>query len=47
MRHFRYRICSLDCGSGFAMVLCQTGTQDFVYSPLDTPATASGGVIFF
>jgi hypothetical protein len=25
----------------------QTGTEDFTYSPLDTPATASGGVIYF
>jgi hypothetical protein len=46
MRHLRNRICSLDRGSGFAMFLWQTGTQDFTYSPLDTSATASGGVIF-
>ena len=47
MRHLRNRIYSVDSGSGFAMFLCQTGTQDFTYSPLDTPATDSGGVILF
>ena len=46
VRHLRNRFCSLDSGSGFATFHWQTGTQDFTYSPLDTPATASGGVIF-
>lgn len=41
------KICVLDCDSEFAIFLNQTGTKDFIYSPLDTPATASGGVIFY
>jgi hypothetical protein len=41
------KICRLDYGSRLATFVSQTGTQDFTYSPLDTPATASGGVIFF
>jgi len=45
MQQLRNRVYSVDSGSGFAMLVCQTGTQDFTYSPLDTPATASGGVI--
>ena len=35
----------LDRGGGLAMFRVQTGTTGFIYSPLDTPATASGGVI--
>ncbi len=40
-------ICRLDRGNGLAMLNRSTGTKDFIYSPLDTPATASGGVIFY
>ena len=40
------KICRLDCGSGLAMLNRSTGTKDFIYSQLDTQATASGGVIF-
>ena len=36
-----------DSGSGTALLIRQTGQQDFAYSPLDTPATASGAVILF
>ncbi len=46
MRALKNLACSIDCGSGIAMFICQTGQYDFIYSPLDTPATASGGVIF-
>jgi hypothetical protein len=42
-----YQICRLDYGSGLANLHYQTGTKDFTCSPLDTPATASGGVIFY
>jgi hypothetical protein len=41
------RICSLDSTAAPVMLNQQTGTEDFTYSPLDTPATASGGVIYF
>lgn len=41
------KICRLDCGGEPAMLNPQTGTIDFIYSPLDTPAMASGGVIFY
>ena len=43
----KFNACSLDSGHGAAMFICHTGQQDFTYSPLDTPATASGGVIHF
>lgn len=38
---------SLDSECVTAMFICHTGQQDFTYSPLDTPATASGGVIHY
>jgi|GEM_PF-5895739 hypothetical protein len=39
------RVCALDSSSGFATLRWLLGTNDFIYSPLDTPETASGGVI--
>jgi hypothetical protein len=29
------------------MILCSNTITDFIYSPFDTPETASGGVILF
>lgn len=37
----------LDLGRGLAKLTCSARALRFIYSPLDTPATASGGVIFF
>jgi hypothetical protein len=40
-------ILAIDNGKPLAIVLCSETITDFIYSPFDTPATASGGVIFF
>jgi hypothetical protein len=38
---------AIDGGRRRATLRSHTGTKDFTCSPLDTPATASGGVIYF
>jgi hypothetical protein len=38
---------AVDKGNAPATVFCSMGTIAFTCSPFDTPATASGGVIFW
>jgi hypothetical protein len=38
---------AIDLGGAAAIFIRNTGKQAFTYSPLDTPATVSGGVILF
>jgi hypothetical protein len=40
-------ILAIDNGKPLAIVLCSATITNFIYSPFDTPATASGGVIVF
>ena len=36
----------LDLGKGLPRLTCSARALSFIYSPSDTPVTASGGVIF-
>jgi hypothetical protein len=40
-------VLTIDIGKQPAMIHCSETITDFIYSPFDTPATASGGVILF
>jgi len=42
-----FPVLRLDPGKGLARLLRSAEALDFIYSPLDTPETASGGVIFY
>jgi hypothetical protein len=41
-----FPVLRLDPGKGLARLPHSAEALDFIYSPLDTPVTASGGVIF-
>jgi hypothetical protein len=47
MMCLKFNAQSIDSVRQSSMFMCNSGQQDFTYSPLDTPATASGGVIHF
>jgi hypothetical protein len=40
-------VLAIDTGKQPAITLCSATITDFIYSPFDTPETASGGVIFY